>query len=186
VPENRREDADPAAAGQGPEAKPPAAAGDEAERLPPPPAQEKPTPPPPNRAGREAPSEDEPDPSSAPVGDLLDRLQEQTETIAELTRRLERAERSLKTERTGRKRLSSELEELRAEKARSEEQLGRLRSERDHLLVSEDELVRVQESAGSVSFELDQAWVQIHDLRRQLALSQRPWWRKLFGLRPRG
>jgi vacuolar-type H+-ATPase subunit I/STV1 len=117
------------------------------------------------------------------VGELLDRIERQNEEIAQLSQRQERSERSLKTERTARKRLSGELDELRAQKAAREQQVTRLLAERQELKAREEELERVKETSP-FEHELQQAWAQIHELQWKLALARRPWWRRLFDLDP--
>jgi predicted RNase H-like nuclease (RuvC/YqgF family) len=125
-------------------------------------------------------------PSEVPAGDLLDRLERQTEEIAQLVLRQERLERALKTTRSARERLTGEVKALRAEKSGRDDQLARLLAERDEWLVSETEVARAQETAHSARLELHRAWAQIHDLQRQLVLARRPWWRRVLDLDPRG
>jgi chromosome segregation ATPase len=117
------------------------------------------------------------------VGELLDRIERQNEQLTQLTQRQERSERSLKSERTARKRLAGELEELRAQKAAREQQVTRLLAERQELKAREEEVERLKETAP-FEHELQQAWAQIHELQWKLALARRPWWRRMFDLDP--
>jgi chromosome segregation ATPase len=117
------------------------------------------------------------------VTELLDRIERQNEELTQLSARQERSERSLKSERTARKRLAAELDELRAQKAAREQQVTRLLAERQELKAREEELERTKETAP-FEHELQQAWAQIHQLQWKLALARRPWWRRLFDLDP--
>jgi hypothetical protein len=117
------------------------------------------------------------------VAELLDRIERQNEELIQLTQRQERAERSLKSERTARKRLTAELDELRAQKSAREQQVNRLLAERQELKAREEALERAKETAP-FEHELQQAWSQIHELQWKLALARRPWWRRLFDLDP--
>lgn len=125
----------------------------------------------------EAPPADPPADSGLEMSELLTRLELQAAESGRLEGRVQTVERALKTERNARRRLADTLKRERSAAAAIHE-----RGQRDAAALSSatEELERLRQVIADSDHQIQLSWARLMQVERELALRQRPLWRRLL------
>jgi hypothetical protein len=131
----------------------------------------------------EVPLSDLPQDADAPeASDLLTRLERQAAESGRLDGRVQTLERTLRSERDARRRLTDRLKQERRAAEALYERASRQAAE--HADAAE-ELTRLRQAVAAAEEQMQMTWVRLSHAEQQLAWKQRPLWRKILRRPPR-
>ena len=112
---------------------------------------------------------------------LLERLEWQAAEAGRLAGRVEALEGALKTERDSRRRA---VETLKRERKAAEAIAERAEAEAAGHAAAAAEAERLREVVATMEPQLRMTWARLAEVERQLAIAERPLWRKVLRLPP--